>query len=877
LTSIHHIAPAPVRAATITAVGDSPRRAAPARHVIPRWVPALVAAAVAALALGVLHRELRAYRLHDITARIAALPTGRVVLACALTILGFAVLAGYDALALRYLGRRLSPRRIAFASFVGYAFSQLLGYTLLTGGSIRYRLWSRWGLSAVEVARAVAFDIVTSWLGVVALGGVTLMLASRTASIGLDVRLDLRIAIGAMLIVIVLCYLAWNVARRPLVIRGWRVAPPGPALALAQLGLSSLDWLLAASVLFALLPATRLPAAAFFEAYLLAQVAGIVSQLPGGIGVFESVLVLLLRPYIPAPDILGALIAYRAVYYLAPFAIASLALGTLELRRRTIRETWAVRAVRRWLPALLPDALSVMTFAAGVVMLASGVTPAVAGRLAWLDSVLPLGVIEVSHFVGSVVGVALLILARGLRRRLDAAYHLVIVALGVGIAASLLKGGDYEEALLLTAVLGLVLPSRRHFYRHAALTTEPWSPGWTVAVLLALGSTVWLGLFAYRHVAYSGDLWWEFALRGDAPRFLRATAGAIAVVLAFGLMRLLGPPRGRITLPTRAEADRAAAIAYCSGQVNAYLGSVGDKALLFGPGGGLLMYAVSGRSWVALGDPIGSPEERAELAWRFKDMADRYGGWPVFYEASPESLPLFVDLGLSLVKLGEEARVRLATFSLEGGSRKGLRRTVRSVENAGAAFEVIAPGDVPALLPELRRVSDAWLAEKNTREKGFSLGRFDEAYLRRFPVAVARRDGRVLAFANVWPSASLEELSVDLMRHEPAAPRGVMEYVLVQLMLWGKREGYDWFNLGMAPLAGLPRRARAPRWGNVGGVVYRHGEHFYHFRGLRAYKEKFDPVWEPRYLASPGGLALPRILANLATLIGGGLRGVVAK
>jgi phosphatidylglycerol lysyltransferase len=342
-------------------------------------------------------------------------------------------------------------------------------------------------------------------------------------------------------------------------------------------------------------------------------------------------------------------------------------------------------------------------------------------------------------------------------------------------------------------------------------------------------------------------------------------------------MRLYGPSRRGTRAPTRAEIDRAAAIAHQTGKVNAYLATVGDKAVLFGGSGGLLMFAISGRSWVALGDPIGAPEERAELAWRFKEMADRHDGWPVFYEAGRESLPLFVDLGLTLVKLGEEARVPLASFSLDGSGRKALRRTVRTVEKAGGVFEIVPTEGVPALLSELRAVSDAWLAEKNTREKGFSLGHFDEAYLRRFPVAVVRRDGRVVAFANVWPSATREELSVDLMRHEPDAPRGVMEYVLVELMLWGKSEGYAWFNLGMAPLAGLPRRALASRWSNVGGLIYHHGEHFYNFRGLHEYKDKFDPVWEPKYLASPGGLALPRILANIAALIGGGLRGVVAK
>ncbi len=104
-----------------------------------------------------------------------------------------------------------------------------------------------------------------------------------------------------------------------------------------------------------------------------------------------------------------------------------------------------------------------------------------------------------------------------------------------------------------------------------------------------------------------------------------------------------------------------------------------------------------------------------------------------------------------------------------------------------------------------------------------------------------------------------------------------MEFLFIELMLWGKEEGYRWFNLGMAPLAGLENRPQAPLWNRLGALLYRHGEHFYNFQGLRDYKEKFDPVWVPRYLASPGGLALPRVLANLATLISGGVKGVIGK
>jgi phosphatidylglycerol lysyltransferase len=104
-----------------------------------------------------------------------------------------------------------------------------------------------------------------------------------------------------------------------------------------------------------------------------------------------------------------------------------------------------------------------------------------------------------------------------------------------------------------------------------------------------------------------------------------------------------------------------------------------------------------------------------------------------------------------------------------------------------------------------------------------------------------------------------------------------MDALFLELMLWGREQGYRWFNLGMAPLSGLEERTLAPPWNRAGAWIFRHGEHFYNFQGLRRYKEKFDPVWEPRYLACPGGLALPRVLADIAALIAGGLRGVVGR
>jgi phosphatidylglycerol lysyltransferase len=276
-----------------------------------------------------------------------------------------------------------------------------------------------------------------------------------------------------------------------------------------------------------------------------------------------------------------------------------------------------------------------------------------------------------------------------------------------------------------------------------------------------------------------------------------------------------------------------------------------------------------------MGDPVGPDEEKSELIWKFRELCDLHAGWPVFYQIGRQHLHLYLDLGLTLQKVGEEARVPLRDFSLEGGSRKWLRKMQRKVESEGCAFEIVE--DATAILPELREISDSWLTEKRTREKGFSLGFFAEDYIRRFPIAVVRRDTAIVAFANIWSSGENEEVSVDLMRQRSDAPAGVMDFMFLQLMLWGQQRGYNYFNLGVAPLSGLENRALGTVWNRVGALTYRFGENFYNFQGLRQYKEKFDPIWEPMYLASPGGLVLPRILTNLATLISGGLRGVVTK
>jgi phosphatidylglycerol lysyltransferase len=832
------------------------------------------------VALWVLHHELKVYHLEDILQHIEKLPLRRILLALLLTALSYLIMTGYDFLALQYIRRPLAYTRIALASFVGYAFSNNIGLSMLAGGSVRYRLYSSWGLSIVEITKVIGFCTMTLWLGFFLLGGVVFVFDPVMIPEALHVPFVSIQPIGGIFLIIVAAYLAFSLfRRRPFTLGGWEFTLPSSRLFVGQMAVAFLDWAIAGSVLYVLLPdSSRLPFFGFLGIFLLAQFAGLLSQVPGGLGVFETVAVILLSPALPGSEVFGSLLAYRGIYYLLPLGVATVLLGAQEVIQKKALVQKLTRTLGHWSSLLVPHVFAFTTFLGGAILLFSGATPAIASRLGWLKDFLPLPVMEISHFLGSVIGAALLLLARGLQRRINAAYNLTAVLLTAGILSSLLKGVDYEEAIILSVMLLALLSCRSQFYRKAFLLGHIFSPGWIASIALVLICSVWLGAFSYKHVEYSSDLWWRFTLHGDAPRFLRATLGAVTLTLFFALAKLLRPSPPKPVLSPQKDLARALPTVLSSPKTYANLALLGDKSLLFSPNGtAFIMYGVEGKSWISMGDPVGQEEEWRELLWSFRELCDRYGGWTVFYEIGSENLHLYLDLDLTFLKLGEEARVPLEKFSLEGGARKGLRHTYRKLEKEGCVFEIIPSERVPTFLPEFKAISDAWLTQKNTREKGFSLGFFDESYLKRFPAGVIRKEGRLLAFTNVWQGARKEELSIDLMRYAPDSPSGVMEYLFIHLMLWGKQDGYRWFNLGMAPLSGLQDHELGPLWNRLGAFLFRHGEHFYNLQGLRQYKDKFDPEWQAKYLASPGGFAVPRILANIASLISGGMEGVITK
>ena len=297
------------------------------------------------VALWMLHGQLREHQLSEIVRELRALPRSRVAASLALTALNYALLTAYECLAFRSIRHPLPYRKISLASFIGYALSNNVGFATLSGGSIRYRLYSSWRLSANEIMTVITFVTLTFWLGFLALSGAVFLLEPVAVPQSLHLPFPSVRPLGALFVVLVVGYLIASARRHALLtIRGRPIRLPSIRMAVAQVALSALNFTLAGTALYVLLPSSvSVSYSGVLGMYLLAMVGGMVSQVPGGLGVFETVMLVLLAGEARAAALLGSLLAYRAIYYFLPLLVATMLFGVFEVWHRR----GAVKRLRR--------------------------------------------------------------------------------------------------------------------------------------------------------------------------------------------------------------------------------------------------------------------------------------------------------------------------------------------------------------------------------------------------------------------------------------------------------------------------------------------------------------------------------------------------
>ncbi|PZQ51218.1 MAG: bifunctional lysylphosphatidylglycerol flippase/synthetase MprF [Rhodovulum sulfidophilum] len=823
-----------------------------------------------------LYHLTREVRYDEVRAAIAATPATQLGLAVLFTAISFFALTFYDYAALDYIGHPLPYPQSALTAFSAYAVGNIAGFGPLSGGAIRYRAYSRLGLEPEEIARVIAFVTLAFGLGIAAIGALALLpIAPMAAHVTGLAPVTLRLGALALLLALLALFFAGG-GGRALRIAGLDLRLPDSLTASRQFLVTCVDVAAAASVLYVLLPHGVIGWPALLCVYAVALTLGVLSHVPGGLGVFETVIIAGLGPAANLDQVLSALILYRAIYFVLPLMAAILLVGAAELRQSS--ENPAVVALRRVGARLAPALLATLTLVTGSLLVFASVAPLPAERADAFAAFLPLFLVEGAHFLSSLLGLVLIVSARGLAHRLDGALWLSLICAALALVLTPLRAGHFAQPALLAFLIAALFVSRGVFDRRASLLAEALTPVWLAAMALVVIAAGFILFFVYRDVQYSHDLWWQFEFAADAPRGLRALLGLALLTTTLAIASLLRPVTVQTPLPGEAEIARATAIVAAQDAAGANLVRMGDKRLLFSEDGrAFLMYGRQGRSWIALFDPVGPRELWPELIWRFIETARAAGARAVFYQVSTDLLPICADAGLRAVKLGEMAVVDLTRFDLKGGSWSAMRNALSRGERDGLVFEILPPEALPPLYEELRAISDAWLRHHDAREKRFSLGAFERDYVLSQPMALLRFQGRIVAFANLMRTDGGAQCSIDLMRFAPDAPSGAMVFLFAKTMLAMRDAGVRSFLLGMAPLAGMSGRESAPVWDMIGGTVYEHGERFYNFKGLRAFKEKFRPDWEPRYLAIAGGATPMMALMDATLLIGGGFKGVIGK
>lgn len=594
----------------------------------------------------------------------------------------------------------------------------------------------------------------------------------------------------------------------------------------------------------------------------------VISITPQGVGMVEGVMALTFTSLgVPGAVATAVALTFRGLTFWLPMLLGFFVLQRSRLVGadwRTLTETWSVRIV------------AVLVALMGIVNVLSALTPALVARWTGLEHVLPLAVRHGSHLTAALAGFALLLLAGSLARRKRVAWLLTLVVLGISLANHLFRGPAYAKAALAGGLMVVLWLMRAHF--HARSDRPSVQQGLRVlagALLFTLAYGVSGFYLLDRH--YSVNFGFVDALRQTLVMFAqfydpglepitgfgRYFAGSIyvvgAVTLSYAALMLLRPVFLRD--PTSAE-ERARA----QGIVEAY-GHTSlarpllfpDKRYFFTAGGSVIGYALGGRTAVTLGDPIGPPEDTPPAIAAFSALC-RHNDWlPVFYQTLPETLAAYRKAGFDAVCIGQEAIVNLTTFTLQGKAGKQLRPPVNKLTRTGYTFTLHEPPIPDDLLAELRAISDEWLTTMHGSEKRFSIGWFDDEYIRASRIgAVHAPEGWISAFANLNPEYQRSEVTIDLMRHRRDMTNGTMEFLFVSLFEWARGQGYQSFNLGLSSLSGVGEQASDPAVERALHFIYENVNQFYNFKGLHSFKEKFQPEWSPRYLIYPGA-------ANLTT------------
>ncbi|KOA20634.1 phosphatidylglycerol lysyltransferase [Clostridium homopropionicum DSM 5847] len=797
----------------------------------------------------------------------------------------------YDYCTSKYFNLYLPVLKIIKISWIANTFNNLWGIVALTGATLRTILYKKQNVSIRKFIYANSILIPSTITGLSFLAIIEIFNFFGLKSVLLEHKFILisLMIFGLYLPFYFLLYRI-NWLKEKLIPKGLKQIEP-KLLRVILVFVSIFEWTLAGGLLWFICRSITIQITFGKALFVIAasSAVGIISLIPGGIGAFDLVFYWVLQLNgVVSYRALAILIIYRAVYYVIPWIIG-VALSIWEVRdtisknipKAIVPITYVQKSLSGWQRIWISNyehivdfgvwALSILVFICGIILLVSAAIPGIASRIDIIADLTSFAFMRFSYRISIVIGLLLLVISRGIKERVKMAYYFTVVLLLTGALFTFFKGLNYEEALFLLFVAFLLWFTRKGYYRESAPVRIITIIRFIIITILALG--------LYVVVARKVNI--DFIRIYKEPGIISKIFTGKRVIIdnaiyAFGLTwfligvgTLIRPKRPfRATCSEKDLEKLKEFLTKYGGSYRTHLLFMRDKNFYWAQEDKVLIaYSNIRDKLVVLGDPIGDEAYFEKAIQEFQAFADRYGMNPAFYQVSEKYLSMYHENGYYFFKLGEEAIVDLTSFNLEGKKKKDMRLVKNRFEKDNLRFEVIHPPFSKSLMLELEKISNDWL--KGRKEKGFSLGYFQEEYVNRSPVAVIKNnENQIIAFATLMPKYdNNKSMAVDLMRFREDAPNGTMDTLFLQLILWCQTQGYENFNVGMAPLSKVGVAPYAHRQEKLAKIVYNLGNHWYSFSGLRKYKEKFDPNWESKYLAYPQFISLPTLILDIALLV----------
>lgn len=861
-----------VRTGNTQSAGDVPgKNPGPAkprpRRAIPwRLIGVGISLIVLGVALAALQRILRDIEPEDVLAAFSSVDAGDIALCLLFTACSYLTLTCYDALALGHLRLRVPYPRAALASFTSYAFVNNIGLAPLTAGSIRYRIYSVEGLTAPDIVALTAVCTLTFLLGAVAGLGGALLLEDATLSAVNRLSPSTNQVLGAVILGLLAAYVVWIWMKARIInLRGYSLALPGPRLTLAQIGVAVTDLVFAAAALFVLMPESLdIGFPAFAGVFVAAIGLGLLSHTPGGIGIFEAA-ILLAFPDLPPEEVLGRLILFRCLYYLVPLAVAATLLALHEaVHPAGVARRLADTAVAA--SSATPQVLGLSVLICGILVLLTSALPA--NQV--ID--LPWQVMEVGWLLSGVAAMALILLARGLFRRLSRAWFFALMALaGAGVAV-VLRGPDLSIAGVLFVGFFLLLAARRGFARRARLRDQAFPAVWIGVVVASLGVTAWLGNLSHANASgYGLAQLLSFGPEAAGGRAVRALVMAFALAAGFVILARL-TARAALAEPAPQLVRQ---LVRRSHDPEAWRGLAPDmQHFTLSDQHAAVLYQRRNRRWIALGDPLlehsdaePAPEadelRLATVFAAFRERAESRGATPVFYDVGAASLRQLARLGFTAIEIGTRYSI-----DLRGADKvTALPPTVLSQIDVGYA-ETLADG---ALRSELDQLETHLAARRGMDDvaPSFIYGPKASDEPARGSAVLLRRGGRLIGavrlFAGQTGDALVDRFLVPRGPLTQALP-AILDRVVAILAQHGLRS----LSLGTLPASETARAPYRPLLRQLTAAAgigfYRHGMHFDDLDALRGFGRARVSTQMPRYAAATNGAILPAALRDVAWL-----------